>query len=192
MPSDGRPPRCATSRRLTPIGQPKAGSAISPKLVRSARGNRSGYTATKARSTRSGTISALMEPCRKNARSSADHAGTWAVSTSPAGRAAVAGRSPEVVQAVSSITSPMTTRARGTAVAVIPSILRAAPARGLQLFVQGGQHLAGEALELVELIVADEAHAEVGDAGLGIAAQRGDHHGSGAEAHGAAHVDAAA
>ena len=72
-----------------------------------------------ARSTRSGTISALMEPCRKNARSSADHAGTWAVSTSPAGRAAAPGRSPELVQAVSSITSPMTTRARGRVVAVM-------------------------------------------------------------------------
>src|SRR3989442_8741614 len=108
-----------------------------------------------ARSTRSGTISALMEPCRKNARSSADHAGTWAVSTSPAGRAAVAGRSPEVVQAASSIARPITTPARRTAVVVIPSILRAAPARGLQLFAQCGQHLTGEALELIELVLPD-------------------------------------
>src|SRR2546427_8011447 len=128
-----------------------------------------------ARSTRSGTISALMEPCRKNARSSADHFGTWALRTSPDGRAAVTGRSPEVVQAVSSITTPMTTPAGRTAVTVIPSILRATAGRGLQLFVQGGQHLAGEALELIELVVADEPHTEVGDASLGIAAERLDH-----------------
>src|ERR1043166_2010810 len=109
-----------------------------------------------ARSTRSGTISALIEPCTKNSRSAGDHAGTCAAATSGTGRAAVAGRSPEVVQAAMSIAT------KTTAVRLMPSILRAPPARGFQLFVQRRQDLAGEALQLRHLVVADEAHAEVG------------------------------
>src|SRR5258705_4650873 len=107
-----------------------------------------------------------MEPCRNSSRSLGDHAGTWAAATLAAGRAAVAGRSPEVVQAA------VISATQRTAVRLMPSILRAPPARGFQLFVQCRQDLAGEALELRHLVLADEPHAQIGDAGLGVAAKR--------------------
>src|SRR5689334_7577937 len=140
----------------------------------------------KARSTRSGTISALIEPCRKKSRSPADQAGACAAATFATAGTLLDGRSPAAVQPA--ISSAMTT----TAGVFMPSILRAPPRGGFQLFLQRRQDLASEALELRQLIVADEAHAEIGDAGLGIAAQGGDHLGCRAEPHHAAHVDAAA
>src|SRR5262245_26882832 len=56
---------------------------------------------------------------------------------------------------------------------------------------KGGQGLGGESAELGELIVADEADAEIADPRGGVAPERGDHHVGGAEPHRAARVDAA-
>ena len=39
---------------------------------------------------------------------------------------------------------------------------------------ESGQHLSGQALELLELVVPHEAKAEVGNTGGGIALERGD------------------
>src|SRR5262245_27381106 len=57
---------------------------------------------------------------------------------------------------------------------------------------QDGQDLGGEPLELLKLIVADEANAEVGDAGLRVSAQCGDHGIGRTQADRAALMDAAA
>src|SRR6266508_4104272 len=67
--------------------------------------------------------------------------------------------------------------------------VRARPAVALPCELR--QHLGGEALELLKLIVAHEAEAEVGDTGVGVPAERGDHRVRWAEAHRAAHVHAA-
>src|SRR5215831_13707888 len=56
---------------------------------------------------------------------------------------------------------------------------------------EDGQHFGGEALELLELILANEAQAEVGDSGIGVAAKGSDHRLGRPETHGAAHVHAA-
>src|SRR5690349_17987361 len=60
-----------------------------------------------------------------------------------------------------------------------------------RLVGKDGQHLGGEALELLELIFAHEAEAEIGDAGIDVAVKGGDDRLRGSEAHGAAHVHAA-
>src|SRR5262244_3128141 len=57
---------------------------------------------------------------------------------------------------------------------------------------QGGQDLDGEALQLRELVVADEPDAEVGDAGGGVAAEGLDDGSRGPEPHRAPLVDPAA
>jgi hypothetical protein len=59
-------------------------------------------------------------------------------------------------------------------------------------FSGGAPDLGGEALELGELVVADEPDAEIGDARRRVATEGGDHHVGGAEAHRAARVHAAA
>src|SRR5499427_6636895 len=57
-----------------------------------------------------------------------------------------------------------------------------------ELAGEDGQDLGGEALELLELILAHEAEAEIGDAGVRVALERRDHRLGWTEAHGAAHV----
>src|SRR5215510_2946588 len=53
---------------------------------------------------------------------------------------------------------------------------------------EDGQDLGGEALELLELILAHETQAEIGDTGVRVALERRDHRLGRTEAHGAAHV----
>src|SRR5215472_18033275 len=62
---------------------------------------------------------------------------------------------------------------------------------GFALSGEDGEYFGGEALELLELILAHEAQAEVGDAGVGVAAKGSDHRLGRPEAHGAEHVHAA-
>src|SRR5262252_2654500 len=62
---------------------------------------------------------------------------------------------------------------------------------GFALSGEDGEYFGGEALELLELILAHEAQAEVGDTGVGVAAKGRDHCLGRPEAHGAAHVHAA-